>query len=425
MDEDVVGRVVSALEDDAFRRGGSITHDRLLTLAAKHKLPADAIVTVKQRLLSRDVHIEGAEDDESGETPAESVTAEPADEPAPEALAEVRDILTAFYQDAAKVKHLSAAEEVALSRRIHAGFDAKARLLEIEDPGIARELESLVRDGEAARKHLTEANLLLVPFVAKRVHHRGALTDEDLIQEGNLGLLRAVDRFDGAVGTRFSTYACWWIWSFMKRAVDDRSRLVRLPVHILDRVPTLLRMQKALAREKDGGPVTPQELADHLGWRIQTVMFVLQALEAGPVSLDASPDDESHSLGEQLASPPESRPDTAAVQSEERGKINGLVTSLGEKLAFIVRERFGLVSGIPRTLEDIGAQMGVTRERIRQLEAKALKKLRHPSRTKVFADLLGLEPRDLRTPEGSDSTEVVADNDNDVQQQEETPDGTE
>ena len=419
-------RLVSILEDDAFRRGGSITHDRLLALASKHQLSAEAIVAVKQRLLARDVQIEGADGEdasESTETQADAVLLESAEEPAPEALAEVRDILTAFYEDAAKVKHLTATEEVALSRRIHASFDAKARLLETQDPDLARELTLLARDGEAARKQLVEANLLLVPFVAKRLFVRGSLTEEDLIQEGNLGLLRAVDRYDGSVGTRFSTYACWWIWSFMKRAVDDRSRLVRLPVHILDRVPTLLRMQRALSREKDGGPVTPHELAEHLGWRIDTVMFVLQALDAAPLSLDAGPDDESQTLGERLASPPETRPDVATVRREEKGVINSLVASLGEKLAFIVRERFGLASGIPRTLEDIGAQMGVTRERIRQLEAKALEKLRHPSRTKLFADLLGIERRKLRMAD--EATSVASTGSEDIEQREETPDGAE
>ncbi len=394
MEQDVLDPIVSALEDDAFRRGGSITNDRLLTLAAKHKLSADAIVQVKQRLLARDVAIEDAD---SMEDDMEAASAEPTigaddEEPGAEELAEVRDILTAFYQDSAKYKLLSGPEEIALARRIHAAQDARAKLTETVDSELTRELELMVRDGDAARKQLIEANLRLVPFVAKQMDARGSLTPEDLIQEGNLGLLRAVDRFDGAHGTRFSTYACWWIWSFMKRAIDDRSRLVRVPVHILDRVPALLRTQKALAREKDGAHVTAQELAEHLNWRIETVQFVLQALEAPPVSIDSrSSDEDAPSLGERLAASAEMRPDAATVQREQRGLINALVESLGEKLAFIVRERFGLANGIPRTLEDIGAQLGVTRERIRQLEVKAFEKLRHPSRMRLVRELLGRE----------------------------------
>lgn len=399
MEDEAVERVVSALEDDAFRRGGSIAHDRLLALASKNKLSAEAIVTVKQRLAARDVEIErvdGHESDVSISDAAEStdVPAGPlddSDEPHAEALAEVRDILTAFYQDAAKFKLLSAAEEILLSRRIHAGQAARARLAQGVSDHVAGDLNALVDDGTAARTTLVEANLRLVPYVAKQVNTHGSLTQEDLIQEGNLGLLRAADRFDSAHETRFSTYAVWWIWSFMKRAVDDRSRLVRVPVHILDRVPTLLRTQRALSLEKGGAQASAQELAEHLNWRIDTVQFVLQALEAPPVSIDGRDENEGSSLGSQLAAAPESNPEAAAVAREQKGLIEALVDSLGEKLAFVIRERFGLANGIPRTLEDIGAQLGVTRERIRQLEVKAFEKLRHPSRMTLVRDLLGLE----------------------------------
>jgi len=406
MDDEAIERVVSSLEDDAFRRGGSITHDRLLALASKNRLSAEAIVVVKQRLLARDVAIESPDQAEEDGEPADiaagvDVAIEDDGEPGAEALAEVRDILKAFYEDASKYKLLSAPEEVALARRILAGRAARERLAQGEPDEFGRELKELADDGDAARTELVQANLLLVPHVAKQVNTRGTLTQEDLIQEGNLGLLRAADRFDGAHGTRFSTYACWWIWSFMKRAVDDRGRLVRVPVHILSRVPTLLRTQKALTLEKGGGPVSAQELAEHLNWRVETVQFVLQALEAPPLSIDARADDDATTLSEHLAAPPDTRPDTATVRREQKSLIDALVASLGEKLSFIVRERFGLANGIPRTLEDIGAQMGVTRERIRQLEVKAFQKLRHPSRMKLVRELLGLDrvaPAEPPTP---------------------------
>lgn len=427
MDDDAIERVVSSLEDDAFRRGGSITHDRLLALATKQRLSAEAIVVVKQQLVARDVEIDGG-DGNDGESEASSVelavdaaAAAEEEEPPAEVLAEARSILTAFFQDASKFKLLTAAEEVALSRRIHAGRDARERLKDGVPAELAGGLKVLADDGDAARTSLVEANLRLVPYVAKQIHSRGSLTPEDLIQEGNLGLLRAADRFNSAHETRFSTYAVWWIWSFMKRAVDDRGRLVRVPVHILDRVPTLLRTQRALALEKGGGEVTAQELAEHLSWRIDTVLFVLQAMEAPPVSIDVPEEEDGVSVGARLAAPPESRPDSVAARREQKGKIDALVASLGEKLAFIVRERFGLANGIPRTLEDIGAQLGVTRERIRQLEVKAFEKLRHPSRMKLALDLLGL---DRVAPSEKSSAEAQQESPSSLDAQE-LPDGDE
>jgi RNA polymerase primary sigma factor len=396
VDDDIIERVVTALEDDAFRRGGSITQDRVLALTSKYALPPEGIVAVKQRLLARDVAIESA-DDSANEEPADASEvattlgiADDDDEPGPEALAEVRDILGAFYEEASKFRLLTAAEEVALARRIRAGQAAHERLAQGASSDVD-ELGALANDGDAARTELVQANLRLVPFVAKSVDTHGSLTQEDLIQEGNLGLLRAADRFDGAHGARFSTYAGWWIWSFMKRAVADRNRLVRFPAHIVSRIPALLRMRKALSLERGGGNVSAQELAEHLNWRLETVQFVLQALESRAVSIDSPIEDDARSIGERLAAPPESRPDAATNQRERRGIIDKLVTSLGERMAFVVRERFGLANGIPRTLEDIGAQLGVTRERIRQLEVKAFEKLRHPSRMKLVRELLGIE----------------------------------
>lgn len=397
MEDDSVGRVVEALEDDAFRRGGSITYDRLLAIASKNNLSAEAIVVVKQRLAARDVEIEGANQGESDTDSiriSDSVEAAGGsaddEEPPAEAIAEVRDILTAFYQDASKFKLLSASEEISLARRIHAGQDARTRLTQDASNEFTRELQRLADDGTAARNMLIEANLRLVPYVAKQVRSHGSLTQEDLIQEGNLGLLRAADRFDSTHETRFSTYAVWWIWSFMKRAVDDRGRLVRIPVHILDRVPMLLRTQRSLSLQNGGRKVSVQDLAEHLSWRVDTVQFVLQAMETPPASIDGG-DEEGLHLGERLAAPLESSPEIATARQEQRGIIEAWVASLGGKLAFVVRERFGLSNGIPRTLEDIGAQLGVTRERIRQIEVKAFEKLRHPSRMKHVRELLALD----------------------------------
>jgi RNA polymerase primary sigma factor len=408
VDEEAVERVASILEDDAFRRGGSITHDRLLALCAKQHLTPDEIIAVRHRLAIREIGIDRADPENADTPPVSGADAEIDEEPdsALEPPNEVRDILASYYRDAKKFKLLRSEEEIALARRVAAGRAAAERLA-ASDAERRIELEELVRDGDRARHRLVEANLRLVPFVAKSIASRGALSEEDMIQEGNIGLLRAAEKFDGAHGTRFSTYACWWIWSYMKRGLIDRGRLVRLPVHVADRVPALLKKRAALTREHDGREPTPHELAEQLGWRIETVQFVLQGLDA-PVSLDSRSGDDMPSLGERLTAPPEARPDIAAVRSEERGLLSALVESLGDRLAFVLRERFGLEGGIPRTLEDIGQQLGVTRERIRQLEKKALDKLRHPSRSRLLGDIFGRR-RMQASKFGGDDDEVARD----------------
>jgi RNA polymerase sigma factor (sigma-70 family) len=410
IEEDAIERIVAILEDDAFRRGGTITHDRLLALAAKQHLTPEAIIAVRHRLATREIAIESTEP-EDDDTPALSVgipdqDAEP--DSAQEPPDEVRDLLASYYRDAKKFKQLRSEEEVALARRVATGRAAAERLPSA-DAESRVELEELARDGNRARQQLVEANLRLVPFVAKSFESHGALSEEDLIQEGNLGLLRAAEKFDGAHGTRFSTYACWWIWSCMKRGLIDRGRLVRLPVHVADRVPTLLKKRAALRRENDGRDPTPQELAEHLGWRIEMVQFVLQGLDA-PMSLDTRSDESMPSLGERLTAPAEARPDIAAARSEVRDVVIALVDSLGERLAFVLTARFGLDGGDPMTLEDIGQQLGVTRERVRQLEKKAFDQLRHPSRSRLLAEISGFRNAQASWPE-EDEADANSDGD--------------
>ena len=396
MDSADIDRVVEILEDDAFRRGGAITLNRLLALAAKYRLSAEAIVLVKQRLHARNVGIEYPDDenDDAEVNDGEQATEAPdgdTDQGAMPSTAEVaprevQDILAAYLRDAAKFRLLTPQEESALARRVCAGRAAAEQLAAgpTEHQG---ELLALVEDGECAKKTLIEANLRLVPFVARSLGNKRSLAQEDLIQEGNLGLIRAAEKFDAAHETRFSTYACWWIWSFMQRAIVDRGQLVRLPVHLADRAPALLRMRAALARERAGAQPSAQELAEHLGWPIKTVQFVLQYLTQ-PLSIDSPAADDQPAIADRLSAPPEAQPDVATARREEHGLITALVDSLGGRLAFVLKERFGLADGVPRTLEEIGEQLGVTRERIRQIEVKALRRLRHPSRSKLLRDLI-------------------------------------
>ena len=392
MDEHV-DHIVTILEDDAFRAGGSISNDRLLLLAAKFQLSPENIIRVKQKLADRDVAIElGDEDELQRDQPSGETNETPAAEPDVAQLEKAHDIIATYFRESARYKLITRDEELALARRIRAGQDASLQL-DACDASIHAALTALVNDGDAARDDLIQANLRFVPFVAKQVETFGNIAQEDLIQEGNLGLLRAADKFDGEHGARFSTYAYWWIWSFMTRAINDRSRLVRVPVHVVDRIPALLRAQRALSRERDGTPVMPQELADVLGWNLKTVQLVLYAHASESVSLDVGSNDDAPTLGDRLASPPEGRPDAMAARGEQRRLLNTLVASLGKRLAYVLTERFGLSNGIERTLEDIGNQLGVTRERIRQIEKKALDRLRHPSRTRLMREIFGLDRR--------------------------------
>jgi RNA polymerase primary sigma factor len=396
VDSGAIDQVVSILEDDAFRRGGAVTYDRLLSLCTKHRLDPDQIAVVKSRLSERDVGIEGPDDDDDqthepsetgAEVPPDAELEEPSAAPPPEA---VQDILGAYYRSASGYERLTADEERALARRIHTGF-AAAEKLSTPDVADRKALEEFVADGTRARDTLIEANLLLVPFVAKSIEGRDALPPEDLIQEGNLGLMRAADRFDGALhDTRFSTYACWWIWSFMKRGLIDRGRLVRLPVHFAERIPRLLKARRALTRERDGTPPSVTELAEHVGWRIEHVIFALQALE-DPMRLDTPLEDGKGTVVDRLIASVDAQPDVTASRHQEERLLVQLVESLETREAYVLKERFGLGGGQGKTLEEIGAQMGVTRERVRQIESKALERLRHPSK-RQFWSLFGIQP---------------------------------
>jgi RNA polymerase sigma factor (sigma-70 family) len=376
--------VVSILEDDAVRGGGTVTNDRLLHLASKFDLAPDAIISVKRRLQERDVPLEMSEgDDLQRDVPTDELEKGPD----AESLEKNRDIVATYFRESARYKLLTRDQELALARRIHAGASAQSQIT-VAPPEAKADLKTLIEDGIDAREDLIQANLRLVPFVAKQLD-MAFTTQEDLIQEGNLGLLRAADRFDGEHGTRFATYAYWWIWSFMMRANGDRNRLVRVPVHIHERIPRLLRAQRALSRERDGAPVMPQDLAEVLGWDIKTVQLVLLAHASDTVSIDGGTNDDAPTLGDRLTAA-EASPETTTSNRQRGRLIRSLIASLDERLAHIITERFGLKDGIDRTLEEIGVQMGVTRERIRQLEKKALDKLRHPSRIRIVREIFGL-----------------------------------
>jgi RNA polymerase primary sigma factor len=303
------------------------------------------------------------------------------------------DPVRAYLKQIGKIPLLNAEQEVDLAKRIEGGLYASERLRQSGEGGeklsvaMRRDLDWISGDGERARNQLLEANLRLVVSIAKRYTGRG-MTFLDLIQEGNLGLIRAVEKFDYVKGYKFSTYATWWIRQAITRAMADQARTIRIPVHVVEVINALGRIQRELLQDL-GREATPEELANKLDITPERVLEVQQYARA-PISLDQSIGDEGDSqLGDFIE-------DTEAVVAMDavwftllQDQLEQVLLTLSEREAGVVRLRFGLTDdGRPRTLDEIGQVYGVTRERIRQIESKTMSKLRHPSRAQVLRDYL-------------------------------------
>ncbi|WP_344419321.1 RNA polymerase sigma factor [Pseudonocardia ailaonensis] len=302
------------------------------------------------------------------------------------------DSVRAYLKQIGKVALLNAEEEVELAKRIEAGLYAAERLrraLEAGEklsPQLRRDLRWIVRDGERAKNHLLEANLRLVVSLAKRYTGRG-MAFLDLIQEGNLGLIRAVEKFDYTKGYKFSTYATWWIRQAITRAMADQARTIRIPVHMVEVINKLGRIQRELLQDLGREP-TPEELAKEMDITPEKVLEIQQYARE-PISLDQTIGDEGDS---QLGDFIEDSEAVVAVDAVSftllQDQLQSVLATLSEREAGVVRLRFGLTDGQPRTLDEIGQVYGVTRERIRQIESKTMSKLRHPSRSQVLRDYL-------------------------------------
>jgi RNA polymerase primary sigma factor len=350
------------------------------------------------------------------EVEVEEITVEPEDAEAPsrlgsedfvwdeegsEALRQARkdaeltasaDSVRAYLKQIGKVALLRAEEEVEFAKRIEAGLYAAERVCRAEDaseklfPQVRRDLRWIVRDGERAKNHLLEANLRLVVSVAKRYTGHG-MPFLDLIQEGNMGLIRAVEKFDYTKGFKFSTYATWWIRQAITRAMADQARTIRIPMHMFEMISKLGRMTRELLQDLGREP-TPEELAKEMDITPEKVLEIQQYARE-PVSLDQTIGDEGDSqLGDFIQ-------DSQAVVAIDavsftllQDHLQCVLATLSEREAGVVRLRFGLADGRPRTLDEIGQVYGVTRERIRQIEAKTMSKLRHPSRSQLLRDYL-------------------------------------
>ncbi|MFE2487661.1 RNA polymerase sigma factor [Streptomyces mirabilis] len=288
----------------------------------------------------------------------------------------------------AKVKLLTAEQEVELAKRIEAGLYAERLLAEQPglDPHYHRELGLLAEDGHRAKNHLTEANLRLVVAVTKRYTGRG-LQFLDLIQEGNTGLIRAVEKFDYTKGFKFSTYATWWIKQGVTRALADQSRTIRIPVHTVEIINRVARVHREILRDTGIEP-TPEELAEKAAVPVEKLPQ-LAAYTKGPISLDANLTEDGRTAFRDLIVDSDSPTPWEMVTFELlREAIRTVLADLSPREAGIISLRYGLSGDRPQTLEEIGHVYGVTRERIRQLEGKTMSKLRHPSRSHVLRDYL-------------------------------------
>jgi RNA polymerase primary sigma factor len=405
-------------EDDPQTAETATADDRASTGTKKptrRKAPAKKAGTTTDTPAEDEATAEGdgpevAEGDvKDGTTATERAEAEFAwddeDEEESEALKQARkdaeltasaDSVRAYLKQIGKVALLNAEEEVDLAKRIEAGLFSNERLKAADDPDaeasakISRELQRdlrwVRRDGERAKNHLLEANLRLVVSLAKRYTGRG-MAFLDLIQEGNLGLIRAVEKFDYTKGYKFSTYATWWIRQAITRAMADQARTIRIPVHMVEVINKLGRIQRELLQDLGREP-TPEELAKEMDITPDKVLEIQQYARE-PISLDQTIGDEGDS---QLGDFIEDSEAVVAVDAVSftllQDQLQSVLQTLSEREAGVVRLRFGLTDGQPRTLDEIGQVYGVTRERIRQIESKTMSKLRHPSRSQVLRDYL-------------------------------------
>lgn len=338
-----------------------LSYEEIVDELQGYNLEPDSLDDILEHLQSLGINV-GTEVD--GETEAEEETEKENIETekvnAPEGI-EVDDPVRMYLKEIGRVPLLKAEQEMDLAQRIEAGE-------------------------EEAKRQLVEANLRLVVSIAKRYVGRGMLF-LDLIQEGNLGLMKAVEKFDYRKGFKFSTYATWWIRQAITRAIADQARTIRIPVHMVETINKLSRIQRSLLQTLGREP-TPLEVAEKMDIPVERVIEIMKVAQE-PVSLETpiGEEDDSH-LGDFITDEEAESPEESASFILLREHLDGILGTLTEREEKVLRMRFGLNDGRPRTLEEVGQEFGVTRERIRQIEAKALRKLRHPSRSKKLKDYI-------------------------------------
>jgi RNA polymerase primary sigma factor len=371
------------------KEAGLVTSEDVSAAMQAAELPPEQMDSILQALADEGIEIvdttsEGEEEDEESSAVRRKQEEELA------LKTPTSDPVRMYLKEIGKVPLLTAEEEVDLAKRIEAGLFASEKVAtggtrKLADK-LRRELEAIERDGQIAKRKLVEANLRLVVSIAKRYVGRGMLF-LDLIQEGNLGLIRAVEKFDYTKGYKFSTYATWWIRQAITRAIADQARTIRIPVHMVETINKLIRIQRQLLQDLGREP-TPEEIAHEMDLTPDKVREILKVSQE-PVSLETpiGEEEDSH-LGDFIEDSDAVVPIDAASFILLQEQLDSVLHTLSEREKKVIQLRFGLTDGHPRTLEEVGREFGVTRERIRQIESKTLSKLRHPSRSQKLRDYL-------------------------------------
>jgi RNA polymerase primary sigma factor len=363
------------------RTRGFVTMGDVTTAIDRAELSGDALDGVVRVLADEGIEVVDAPAEEEPESKLPEIDAETA------RRAGTSDLVRIYLREIGRVPLLTAEDEVELAKSIEAGLYAEEKLNSgfTLSSGDRADLEWLAADGVRGKQRLIEANLRLVVSIAKRYIGRG-LVFLDLIQEGNLGLIRAVEKFDYTRGYKFSTYATWWIRQAITRAIADQARTIRVPVHMVETINKLARVQRQLHQELGREP-TVDELAGELGIEPDRVAEI-QRIAQEPVSLQSPIGEEESDLGDFIEDADAVVPIEAAAFIMLQDQLDRVLCELAEREQRIIQLRFGLSDGHPRTLEEVGREFGVTRERIRQIESKTLAKLRHPSRALLLREYL-------------------------------------
>ena len=369
---------------------GYVTYDDVMEAIPEAELNIEQLEDALAALIERGIEISEDVMEPEAEEESKKEEASAIGSPADIDLTaiDIDDSISLYLKEIGRIPLLTAEQEVSLAKRMEAGINARRRLSTDGrlKPADREDLKGVILDGRAATEHLIKANSRLVVSVAKKYVGRG-VPFLDLIQEGNIGLIRAVKKFDYHRGYKFSTYATWWIRQAVTRAIADQGRTIRVPVHMYEQINRLARVSRQLVQEFGRDPTT-EEIAEELGVTAKKVERTIKVSQR-PLSLEMPVGEEADSfLGDFIEDSEAPSPTDQASQQLLREQIDSIFASLTPREVRILQLRFGLVDGYSYTLEEVGKKFGVTRERIRQIEAQALGRLRHPSRSRKLRDFL-------------------------------------